>query len=221
MRNVVLTCLLTAELDPQRAGSRMAADSGLLAALRRSVAAHERNLIVLHDCLGDRDGDLTTFTRVPPGGNPYWIRWAHYRDWLRNHPEAEWVWCVDGTDVEMLNDPFGRMRRDALYCGAEERTINDPQAGSWMRRGATPEVCDWLDGHPDEQILNMGILGGHRGVLLPAVEALADRVGESDWELGAWQQIARARYADRITTGPTVHTRFQADERTGAWWKHK
>jgi hypothetical protein len=216
----VLTCLLTSEPDPQR-GRRWASDSGVLGTLRDSVVAHDRHLVVLHDGLTDRDGDLTTFTPVPPGGNPYWVRWAHYADWLARHPEAEWVWCVDGSDVEMLNDPFGRMRPDRLYVGSEEELIGGRRGGPWLHRGATPEVRGWLAANPDLPILNMGVLGGHRDIMQEAAGALAARAGESDWEIGAFQPIAYEQFAGRVVTGPMVHTRFHANERTAAWWRHK
>lgn len=221
MAEVVLTCLLTAEPDPQR-GLRWEADSSVLAVLRESVARHERHLVVVHDGLADRDGGLTTFTRVPPGGNPYWTRWVHYRDWLARHPEVRWAWCVDGTDTEMLHDPFGHMQAGRLYVGSERETLGSPGGGAWLARGATPAVCDWLAAHPDLPILNMGLLGGDRATLLECCEALAARAGESDWEIGAFQQVAREQFADRLVTGPLVHSVFKADDRgASAWWRHK
>jgi hypothetical protein len=219
--SVVLTCLLTAERDPQR-GRRWKADSGLLTTLRESVTRHDRHLVVLHDKLTDRDGGLTTFTPVPPGGNPYWVRWVHYRNWLERHPEVQWVWCVDGTDVEMLHDPFGRMSPDRLYVGSEEETIGGWHGGPWLAKGANPATQAWLADHPDMPILNMGVLGGHRDVMLEATGALAARAGESAWEIGAFQQIAAEMFADRVVTGPQVHSVFHANDRTAdAWWRHK
>jgi hypothetical protein len=217
---VILTCLLTGEPDPQR-GRRWDSDASVLAALAASVEAHGRHLVVLTDCLGPMSAEGITYERVPPGGNVYWRRWVLYRDWLVEHPDVQWAWCVDGSDVEMLNDPFGRMRPDRLYVGSEDATLSHPTSGPWLCKGATDAVCEWLDAHPDLPVLNMGTLGGHRDVVLEAAGALADRAGESDWEIGAFQSIAYEQFAGRIVTGPMVHTRFHANERTEAWWKHK
>jgi hypothetical protein len=220
VREVVLTCLLTAEPDPQR-GRRWPAHSGCLATLRASVARHERHLVVLHDQLGDRDEGLTTFTPVPPGGNPYWMRWVHYADWIARHPDVQWVWCVDGTDTEMLHDPFGRMQPDRLYVGSEPNPIGG-RTGEWLVRGASPAVRDWLARHAGLPILNMGLLGGHRDVMLEACGALGARAGESLWELGAFQQVGYEQFAGRLVTGPLVHSVFNANDRESlAWWRHK
>ena len=219
MSGAVLTWLLNGEPDPQRA-HHWAADPGIIAALRDSVTAHGRQLIVITDCLEETDTDLVQYVRVPPGGNPYWVRWVHALEWL-SRTNVTWLWCVDGSDVEMLTDPFGRMAAGRLYCGSEPHLIGHPDKGDWLRRGASPEVRQWLAEHPGLPILNMGTLGGDRPTMLEALGILAARAGESDWEIGAFQQIAHETFADRVVTGPAVHTEFGADERTLAWWKHK
>lgn len=221
MTAVVLTCLLTAEKDPQR-DRRWSPDPAVLDVLRRSVAAHDRHLVVLHDELAEPDAAGTTFARVPPGGNPYWVRWAHYAEYMANHPEIAWAWCVDGTDTQMLNDPFGRMRPGILYVGSEERTIDHPKSGKWLRRGATDDVRAWLDEHPKLPVLNMGVLGGDRATVMEVAATLAERAGESDWEIGAFQQIGYEQFAGRLVTGPMVHTPFLGNvTESFAWWRHK
>ncbi|MDV5520957.1 glycosyltransferase family 2 protein, partial [Enterobacter hormaechei] len=41
--------------------------------------------------------------------NVYFRRWLHIWQHLREHPEYRFVWCTDGTDVEMLRAPWEEM----------------------------------------------------------------------------------------------------------------
>lgn len=224
--NVVLTHLLTGVPDPQR-GRRWKPDPGIVGALRESVERHGHQLVVLTDCLTEGSDTLgvgagwTTFVRVPPGGSPYWYRWDLSASWLGAHPDVLWAWCVDASDVEMLNDPFPHMRPGLLYAGSEERTLGHPGSRDWIVKG-DPSVAEWVDARPGLPVLNMGTLGGHRDMVLEAAEALTARNHGQPWELGAFQQIGYEQFAGRLVTGPMVHTRFLAQEHDSlAWWRHK
>src|SRR5699024_10445488 len=107
LEDVVLTCLLTSQGDPQR-GKPMSADPKVFATLRKSVGDR---LVVLHT---DLDEDTVRRVRVEQCINPYFERWLQYFHWLRDHPEVGFVWCVDATDVEMLRDPFPEMQPGTL-----------------------------------------------------------------------------------------------------------
>lgn len=219
MSDVVLTWLLNSVPDPQRR-TTLPGDVSVLKVLRDSVAAHDRHLVVLHDCLDEHDGQLTTFVRRPPGGNPYWYRWRLTADYLADHPEIERVWCVDGTDVEMLHDPFPHMQPGALYVGSEPSSLSGP-AGPWLRQhGASARK--FIDDNPHLGVVNVGIIGGDRATVLDVAERLADLESTGDdYEMGAFQQLIHTEYPDHIT-GPMVHTVFRAHDRTAAaWWRHK
>ncbi len=220
MRDVVITWLLTGVPDPQR-GTHLPSTVDTVGELRASVRGHGRHLVVLHDCLDEPDDDLTTFARVPVGSNPYFYRWRVTAWWLEAHPEVERVWCVDGTDVEMLNDPFPHMEPGRFYVGSEEKTYRHPDTGPWLRQHC-PSVVPLLDQHPDQRILNVGTFGGDRGDVLEVARALADAEGDGDdWELGVFQSLMLTRFPDHVT-GPPVHTRFLAGERVSdCWWRHK
>lgn len=218
MRAVVLTHYLNAVPDPQRR-TRLPADAGPLKVLRDSVAAHDRHLVVLHDCLDERDSGNTTFVRVPPGGNPYWYRWHLSRDWLDAH-DVDRVWCVDGTDVEMLHDPFRHMHPGTLYVGSEPCNIGG-RAGPWLAQHGR-SVRGWLADHGNLPVLNLGLVGGDRDIVRAVCAALADREADGDdYEMPAFQRLVHEDWPDHVT-GPQVHTVFRAMDRDSpAWWRHK
>ncbi|MGC4790567.1 glycosyltransferase family 2 protein [Micromonospora sp. DT178] len=227
-RNVVLTTYLTAQPDPQR-GVAWTPNYADLAELRRSVERHGQRLVVLHDCFDDEpDTDLVTHVRVTPGGeggSPYFHRWLCWWRYLREHPEIEQVWCVDGTDVEMLRDPFPEME-DRLYVGDEPAPLCIP----WMvyQHGGSARLLQFLSDNRGVQLLNAGIVGGRRETVLEFCRDLfefcvtnAREVGPLD--MGPFNYVARTWYAGMIVHGRQVCTEFRKDDRTSteSWWRHK
>lgn len=57
--------------------------------------------------------------------NVYFRRWLHIWQHLRVHPEYRFVWCTDGTDVEMLRAPWEEMEAGKVYVGSEPKTYVD------------------------------------------------------------------------------------------------
>lgn len=220
MTDVVITWLLNATVDPQR-HVHMDPDPGQLDVLRDSVNGHGHRLIVLHDCLDETDDAVTTYVRVPPGGNPYFYRWTATADYLDAHPDIERVWCVDGTDTEMLNDPFPHMQFRCWYVGSEPHRFNDSTVGAWLT-GSCPSAAEFIWANPTNIVLNMGILGGDARRVRDIARTLGSREGSGDqWEMGTFQVLAYTDHPDFIT-GPTVHSLFKANERdSAAWWRHK
>ena len=217
--DVVLTHLLNAVPDPQRR-RHIGADAAVLDVLRESVEAHGRHLVVLTDCLGPMSADGTTYERVPPGGNPYFYRHRLSADWLAAHPEVQRAWCVDGTDVEMLHDPFPEMVSGTLYVGSEPGNIGG-RAGPWLKQHGRSAV-GWLAEHGNLPVVNVGLIGGDRAAVQAVTAELAAResLGD-DYEMGTFQQLIHTEYPDHVT-GPLVHTVFRANDRTApAWWRHK
>ncbi|EHC94123.1 hypothetical protein LTSEUGA_1393, partial [Salmonella enterica subsp. enterica serovar Uganda str. R8-3404] len=62
--------------------------------------------------------------------NVYFRRWLHIWQHLRDHPEYRFVWCTDGTDVEMLRAPWEEMEPGKVYVGSEPKTYAD----SWAKQ---------------------------------------------------------------------------------------
>lgn len=231
-RDVVLTSLLTGRPDPQR-GRRMAADVTLLQALRSSLQRAGRHLVVLHDELDTPDTEHTTYERVPTGAQPYFQRWISMLQWLRQHPEVRWVWCVDGTDVELLHDPVPHMQPGRLYVGSEYQVVGC----DWMRRNHRADsLGPFFDEHQEHQLLNAGLVGGDRATVMAFLQRIvryyhdnaADQfLRRESHDLGvgdmaAFNRVAWEEFADRLVFGPQINTVFKAEQRNDfSWFRHK
>lgn len=206
---IVVTCLLTAQPDPQR-HTTLPADPALLDTLRSSVTSKGFELHVLADSPLDIDDPLVTVHPVPPGGNPYFHRWAVIADFIADRDD-EWVWCVDGTDTELLERPAPGM--DVLHIGSEPL----PLGCSWMR-ATNPRFAAWIDEHADRPLLNPGITGGPASTVSWFARAVAAEEGDDMTDMGAANFHA---YHLPHVTGAPVHTEYRAHETAGAWWRHK
>jgi hypothetical protein len=220
MSDVVLTWLLTATADPQRS-AHLSADPALLEVLRDSVNGHGHHMVILTDCLDMPDDGGTTWVKVPPGGNPYFYRWTLTADYLDAHPEIQRVWTVDGTDVEMMHDPFPHMEPGALYVGSELATLGGTATADWLRKHC-PSIREWQHRNGRLTVVNVGVIGGDRATVADVARKLSDAEADGDdWEMGAFQRIVYTDYPEHIT-GPMVHTVLRRLERDKpAWWRHK
>src|SRR5690606_15454292 len=111
--DAVVTCLLTKQSDPQR-GKPTHADPALLRPWRTSIKDKATRAVVLHTSLREDSLTDTELVQVSQHVNVYFERWIQYYRWLRAHPEVGRVWFTDGTDVEMLRDPFPEMESGKL-----------------------------------------------------------------------------------------------------------
>lgn len=227
--DVVITTLLTSQPDPQR-GKKWPAESKTLQAWASSIKGGKA--VVLAD-------ELTT----PPKGaelvpvptvdmNVYYRRWLHIYQHLRDHPEYGNVWCTDGSDVEMLQQPWADMEPGKVYVGSEPKTYDD----EWAIKNHPARVFqEFLTEHRHDTMLNAGILGGTREDVMGFAHRIL-RVYYLKQSRRFWKQetspvgvgdmiafgIAAHAIPDRIVTGPRVNTTFRAEERTPwAWWKHR
>jgi glycosyltransferase involved in cell wall biosynthesis len=229
-KDVVLTTLLTSRVDPQR-GKKWPADPKSLQAWAKSIKGAEA--VVLADELEEAPTGAT-LVRVPDVDmNVYYRRWLHVYQYLREHPEIGRVWVTDGSDVEMLHEPWADMRAGAVYVGSEQAILAD----EWMRKNhPAKKLQSFLDEHSNRTMLNAGLLGGDREEVMRFAHAITqvyyDLESRRFWkqerpevevgDMAAFNYIAYRYYGDRIQTGPRVHTTFKRDERNGwSWWKHK
>lgn len=228
--NLVITTLLTSQPDPQRAG-KMKDDPQALQAWADSISGALP--IVLADELKEPPSGASLFEVPLVGMSPYFARWLHIYQYLRAHPEYHLVWCTDGTDVEMLREPWAEMELGKIYVGSEHKTYAD----EWMKANHHGKAySDFIERHRDEPLLNAGLLGGSRDDVM----AFAHRIIRQHYlieshrfwrmdtapttlvDMGAFGMAAKS-FGDRIVTGPKVHTIFKTDGigKEAAWWKHK
>lgn len=218
--NLVLTCLLTTLPDPQR-GVRFPADASMLDGLLKSVV--DSPVAVIHDELDEPDRDTVTFHRITPDVQVYFQRWLAYADHLARS-DAERVWCVDGTDVEMLRPPWDDMQPGVLYLGSEP----GPVANRWLYE-LHPSARRFVADHQQHTLMNAGLVGGDRATVADFLDDLASRFDVAleagdQTDMGVFNMTAWSRrWAARTVTGEIVHTQFRANEQTNrfAWWRHK
>jgi len=229
-RNVVITSLLTSQPDPQR-GSKMTASPELLDKWASSLKGN--HAIVLTDSISSIRVGVSTVMVNDVKMNVYFRRWLHIWQHLRDHPEYNFVWCTDGTDVEMLREPWEEMDQGAIYVGSEPKTYAD----AWAKQHH-PEAMyqSFLANHQHDVMLNAGLIGGSRADVMAIAHGIV-RLYYQIESLRFWQKekaaaavgdmiafgIVAHRYADRLVTGPRVHTVFKTDGvgKECAWWKHK
>ncbi|MDU1563328.1 glycosyltransferase family 2 protein, partial [Enterobacter sp.] len=155
-RDVVITTLLTSQPDPQR-GTKMAASPDLLSKWASSLRQCGRIALVDELLTAPADVELC---RVPDVKmNVYFRRWLHIWQHLREHPEYRFVWCTDGTDVEMLRAPWGEMEPGKIYVGSEPKTYAD----TWAKQNHPERIYqEFIEEHRNDVMLNAGLLGGTR-----------------------------------------------------------
>lgn len=229
-RNVVITTLLTSQPDPQR-GAKMDASPDLLAKWSASIKG--ATPVVLSDEL-EMIPPESRMWRVPDVKmNVYFRRWLHIWQHLRDHHEYNFVWCTDGTDVEMLREPWEEMQPGRLYVGSEPKTYVDAWAAA-----NHPESCyqHFLAHHRNDLMLNAGLLGGTREDVMAYAHAIvriwyrteSNRFwGKEKGKPCVGDMIAFGmvgyQQRDKLVTGPRVNTVFKTNG-TGkefAWWQHK
>lgn len=230
-RDVVITTLLTNQPDPQRAAP-MKADESLLLAWAASIRGAVAIVLADQLCAAPAGASLINVPAVQM--SPYFARWVHIYQHLRAHPEYRFVWCTDGTDVEMLREPWAEMVPGKIYVGSEHKTYAD----GWMKANHHGRAYDdFIDQHRDEPLLNAGLLGGSRDDVMEfahRIIRLHYRIeSQRFWkmeaatatavDMGAFGMAAKS-LGDRVVTGPKVHTVFKSDDGIGkefAWYRHK
>jgi hypothetical protein len=236
--NAVLTCLFTNK-QAQQSGRRLKPTLEPLADLAETIRRGQ--LVVVHDRLENPELDTPAgparFVKDDCRVNVFFQRWFSYWQWLREHPEIAYVWCVDGTDVTQLRDPFAGLKDGKLYLGWEPATLES----SWLL-DHHPErrVQEFMINNLDRQILNPGLVGGDRRTVMEFCHSMIKyfydvqvdhaqvwqpretaKVGAGD--VPAANLIGYTRFADRLVTGSSVATLFKhfQKDNTTAMWAHK
>lgn len=229
-KNLVLTTLLTSRPDPQR-GLRMKADASLLSGWAKSIKGADA--VVLADDLKTAPSGAELVSVPDVDMNVYFRRWLHIYHFLREHPEYNKVWCTDGTDVEMLHQPWLAMIHDKIYVGSEATLYAD----SWAAKSHPERIYqDFIKANANEVMLNAGLLGGSREDVMEFAHGIVRLYYRIEsWRFWKMEQGAKAvgdmlafgivakSFGDRIKTGPQVHTVFKSNGigKDFAFWRHK
>lgn len=229
-RDGVITTLLTSQPDPQR-GTRMQPDPSLLSAWAKSI--RDADAVVLADQLTSAPAGVQLVNVPDVAMNVYFRRWLHIYQYLRDHPEYRFVWCTDGTDVEMLCAPWDEMVSGHIYVGSEPKTYAD----AWAKQNHPERIYQqFLDKYRNDVMLNAGLLGGAREDVMAFAHGIIrlyyriesyrfwkkEQAGAAVGDMIAFGIVAKS-FGDRIVTGPRIHTVFKSEGigKECAFWKHK
>lgn len=233
-QNVVITSLLTTNPDPQR-GYKWNPDPALLAPWLESMERGGWKGIVLADELPMLPrGYSQEVVAVPSSSmNVYFQRWMHLYQHLRDHPEYKFVWCTDGTDVEVLRDPFENMAPGKLYVGSERGFVGS----NWMKANHKAKIYQqFIAANSSKTLLNAGVVGADRETLIEFshkiisiqndIEAARfhrdEPVGKEVGDMAAFNLVAYRHFGSRLVYGPGITTDFKTFTDNGtAKFKHK
>lgn len=239
--DIILTSYFTGVVDPQT-GNNWAFDEKAISGLFDSCAKQITlpNVVMINDCLnpGVWRYDTNEYTMqyiavdIIAAINPYFQRWVSYRDYLiRNKNNMRYVFCVDATDVEVLNNPFPHMQHGVLYTGDEPDTLKS----QWLNyHHKHPRLQAFFKLHFRLPLLNAGLLGGDVDTVIrfcgdmideyTAMTADSDLMrmpGPGMTDMGVFNLVARSGKYE-LVHGRTVNTIFKQYQKTGeSWFRHK
>lgn len=216
-KNLVLTCYFTTLIDPQR-GTKWQYDGGATNALYWSVPNG-----VDFRCLYDHSKifELPMVSYKPKHDNPYMAKWIAFLDYIIAHPEYDNIFMLDGTDTEVLVNPFPHIDRSMLYAGDENGTLNN----QWLKNHH-PNYLSFIDRNKYKKIYNSGILGGNRDIVLEFLNEMCNTIKNDNslTDMSAFNYTLHELFKDRVVSGRKVNTVFKSFDKVnklGSWIKHK
>lgn len=220
---VILTTYTTRQKDTER-NKNWQADEKDLQVLKDSCKGNR--LVVLTDSFEEKDTNDFAYVKIEARISPYIQRWISYYDYLMEHPEIQEVWLVDATDVELLRYPFSRFAENTLYVGYEEKYLDY----AWLlgRMKSCRPIYDYMKDNREKTLLNAGIVGGKRDVVLEFLRQMRDfyslqrgDVGEAD--MGLFNYVCYNYWQRRLVYGKKITTVFKDYEKGNklAIWRHK
>lgn len=232
-----LTAYFTTLEDTQRPGQKREFDINDTSDYRNSLYFKrdrpiDASNVILTDWHSHEVDTFCRFVNVPVYGNPYFQRWMSYYDYLIRHKDIiSWVFMTDCTDVELLKMP--EPERGKIYVGDEPDLIGK---STWLQyHHKHPQLQLFYKKFAGHQLVNAGILGGYMEDVLPFIRSIIDTYiqmlhesttnkvfGPGITDMGIFNYVAYTQFADKISHGQHVNTRFKANERNDiSWFKHK
>lgn len=217
--NLVLTCYFTTLIDPQR-GHKWEYQPEILDTLINSVQED-----VDFRCLSDHSSlhELPMVSYVPKHENPYLAKWIAFRDYIVAHPEYDNIAMLDGSDTEIMVNPFDYIDRDKIYCGDEPGFTNN----AWLKQHHNIPLLNELYKLGRLPLLNAGVLIGNRDILLEFVGYMVKLINTNQnvlTEMLYFNYILRKYFSDRLVHGRKVTTVFKAFDslnKNKSFIKHK
>ena len=217
--NAIFTTYFTGEKDPQRPYSWKPDDFELIKEFYNSVIKHDLYCYILHDNLSKEfiekyTTDKITFIRVNKIKlNAVDYRWQLYFNLLNELKDIKKVFCLDISDVVILKDPFKLVKANNLYIGDEMcKNIEN----SWMinRYNMIKDITSVPQDIMLKPVLNCGILGGTRKVMLDVTKKMAKiledaNITHTTVDMVAANVVAYVNYPENIIHGSPLNTKYR------------
>jgi len=215
-KNLILTCYFISLIDPQRGekwGYNPNALDGLVSSIPNGVdfwCMSESSIRSMH-------------LYSPKHSNPYLAKWIAFKEYLEANPQYDNVFCVDGTDVEVMHNPFDYIMPNKIYCGDENSILDNV----WLKNHH-PYFIHFIKRYRSMTLLNAGVMGGGRKIVLEFLTEMVRLIntipdcGMTDMAL--FNYVLRTTFVNRIESGRKVTTVFKAfdkENKLKSWFKHK
>lgn len=229
--SILLTCYITNVTDTQNGRGKWTPNKADLAQLIASLK--NTRLVVLTDCFESGIEGKVEYVNVSTAINPYFNRWILYRQFLmqNRHLYAN-AFCIDATDVEVLNEPDWANLGDFLHVGDEDEQVEC----KWLKDNhRNPVFNELFTRYGRHQLLNAGIIGGPVDRLIEFTRQLIDcyvfakeaehtqKKPAGDYtDMAMFNYILYTNFTGKFQHGRQVNTKFKGDERNSySWFKHK
>jgi len=219
--DIILTAYFNTLPDRQRGKYWPGNEISTFRELYNSVRRHGLTMKVFHDHLTEKfirkySDHGVSFKKYMPEGNVLSARWSCFYDYIEQTNFDKYL-CIDCGDTEIYKNPFPLIKDDRLIIGSEPYRIGSfPWLDSKLKAiyGDIPYI--------GEQVLNCGILGGKRDIML---EVLEHYTMES-METGKREQVDMAIFNKimrefEYDTGHPIHTLFGKYEKNDCYIRHK
>lgn len=238
--NLILTAYLTSgkcghkSWQPKRS-DHWRVDINDVYPLINSVSGKNIELYLLHDCFTVDQaiqfpfGILEVPMQNKVSSNSF--RWEVFLDTVKFNQATNHIFLVDSTDVECYINPFDSDLGDFLWTGDEKHArVSSP----WMKKYQEPYVKmpdyqDIINENRKHWLLNCGIVGGKREIVLEYLEYITKYQSECNLpdnisvDMAIHNYVIFKHFKDRYKHGVQVNTVFRKNEKPNgvSWWKHK
>lgn len=244
---MILTSFFTTKKDWQR-GKLAKVSFAKIQKLYQTVLEHGLQVSVIYDSLPEDfvkkytcnnfhfvQVDLNDFNKRY-GVND--VRYFFFERLVRQHTDWQNVFIIDAFDVRVAMNPCHGLRKGILYVGQE---MDKLRKHPWMRarfQKMGGKYLQWYNaeaqGSAKRKILNCGITGGRRDVMLkllakmtavlrdPAI-AIMQKKEDINLNMAALNYIVYNAFAGQFAGGPPVHSMYKRyqSRRKDVWFIHK
>lgn len=239
VKQVIFTTYYTGKPNPQKTAIEAVPNSfELIQPWYDSIVRLGLHGIIFHDGLTDAFVEENSceniefkFVNYISGRGLNDERYYVYLRELIQKKGIEWVLTTDLFDVEFLKDPFEYItNKNVIYVGSETlKSAHIVDGEIWpviknKARQAYGKVPSWWSGAV-KHLLNAGILGGHRDIILRLFNLMIEDFDKIDASLNTNMFVlAKCILENKIifSTGYPLHSLYKKYEKTGGFYiRHK